>query len=226
MEKKNTYLLNYLSTLCFFCVLLYSCNTKNIATPVTQIDTSSSSVGVWKEVADVPISNSIGRAFATSFVIGNYAYVGLGLSYNVGDPMPTVSDFWKYDPNNNSWSGVAPMPIPIGREQAVSFVIDGKAYVGTGFSSNIAEDSAREHYNDFYKYDPANNAWSKIANFPGAGRSEAISFVLNGKGYVLCGTGDDSLSLTKGYNDMYSYDATSNTWNKEADLRCVDLAGQ
>ncbi len=222
MEKKNTYLLNYLSTLCIFSVFWYSCNTKNINTPVTQIDTSSSSLGVWKEMADVPISasNITGRAFATSFVIGNYAYVGLGLSNNEGEPM--LSDFWKYDPTNNSWSGVAPMPIQVGRERAVSFVVDGKAYVGTGFSSNIAYDSARVYYNDFYRYDPGNNTWSKIANFPGAVRSDAISFVLNGKGYVSCGTDD---SLTKGYNDMYAYDPTSNTWNKEADFPVKNLYG-
>jgi N-acetylneuraminic acid mutarotase len=219
MEKKNIYLLNYLSILCIFCVLLYSCN-KNTATPVTQIDTSSSSVGVWKEVADVPLSdpNIVGRMYATSFVIGDYAYVGLGHPYIVGDSM--LSDFWKYDPNNNSWSGVAPMPI--GREQAVSFVIDGKAYVGTGFNGNLY-DSAREKYNDFYKYDPTNDTWSKIANFPGAARSEALSFVLNGKGYVLGGIGDDL--WTYGYNDMYSYDPTSNTWNKEADFPVKNLYG-
>ena len=69
----------------------------------------------------------------------------------------------------SSYEGVA-------RSGAVGFVIEGKAYVGTGYDGT-------NWLTDFYQYDAEKNNWYKKANFPGAGRSAAVSFTVNGKGY-------------------------------------------
>jgi len=94
------------------------------------------------------------------------------------------------------------------RSEAVSFVINNYAYVGTGW------DGLNTRYNDFWRYDPVNNVWSQAASMPvGTARSSAIAFVANNKGYV--GTGYDGFSYL---SDMYEFDPELGEWNKKADF--------
>ncbi|MEJ0080716.1 MAG: kelch repeat-containing protein [Puia sp.] len=46
------------------------------------------------------------------------------------------------------------------RSEAVSFVIDNFAYVGTGW------DGLNTRFTDFWKYDPVNNVWSQVTSMP------------------------------------------------------------
>ncbi len=87
------------------------------------------------------------------------------------------------------------------RSEAVSFVINNVAYVGTGW------DGLNTRYNDFWKYDPDNNFWVQIISMPGAGRSSAVGMSISGKGYV--GTGFDGYNFL---NDFYELDPDSNVW--------------
>ncbi|GAB4395242.1 MAG: hypothetical protein OHK0053_01320 [Microscillaceae bacterium] len=90
----------------------------------------------------------------------------------------------------------------IPRNNAVSFTINGFAYVGTGYSEE--ED---EYLRDFWRYDPVNNFWTQQADFPGVGRSGAVAFSAREKGYV--GTGyDGDIRLS----DFWAYDPDDNSW--------------
>jgi N-acetylneuraminic acid mutarotase len=93
------------------------------------------------------------------------------------------------------------------RSEAVSFVIDNFAYVGTGW------DGLNTRYTDFWKYDPVGNVWSQVTSMPGVGRSSAIAFSAGGKGYV--GTGYDGFNYL---NDFYELDLSSNTWTQKANF--------
>ncbi|MBI9062583.1 MAG: IPT/TIG domain-containing protein [Marinilabiliaceae bacterium] len=101
-----------------------------------------------------------------------------------------------------------------GRGYAVSFVLNGKAYVGTGFDGT-------NHYSDFYEYDPAINSWRQIANLPGGGRAAASACVVDGVAYVGLGTSeleaykDISGDLKK---DWYKYDPIANNWIQMSDF--------
>ncbi len=99
----------------------------------------------------------------------------------------------------SSYEGVA-------RSGAVGFVIDGKAYVGTGYDGNV-------WLRDFYQYDADKNNWYKKADFPGPARSAAVAFAVNGRGYV--GTGYDGTNYLK---DFYEYDPSADTWTQVADF--------
>ncbi|MEJ1238600.1 kelch repeat-containing protein [Chryseolinea sp. T2] len=99
----------------------------------------------------------------------------------------------------SSYEGVA-------RSGAVGFVIDGKAYVGTGYTGTV-------WLKDFYEYDADKNNWFKRAEFPGIARSAAVAFTANGKGYV--GTGYDGTNYLK---DFYEYDPIADTWTQIADF--------
>ncbi|MBN2164963.1 MAG: galactose oxidase [Marinilabiliaceae bacterium] len=96
----------------------------------------------------------------------------------------------------------------IPRTGAVSFVIDGNAYVGLGY--NGKEDI---RLRDFWMYDPVNDYWSQVDSFPGVDRNGAVAFSVNGKGYV--GTGDEGEDPVK---DFYEYDPTEDKWTRIADF--------
>jgi len=106
-----------------------------------------------------------------------------------------LGDWYK----KSSYEGVA-------RSGAVSFVIDGKAYVGTGYDGD-------KWLKDFYMYDPDKNNWFKRAEFPGVARNSAVAFTINGKGYV--GTGSDG---TNNLKDFYEYDPVADAWTPIPDF--------
>ena len=97
-----------------------------------------------------------------------------------------------------------------GRENAATFVTGGKAYLGTGY---IYKNYNNVFFKDFYQYDSNTEKWTKIADFPGEARYDAIAFSVNGKGYVGLGKGkDDNLK------DFYEYNPNNNTWERIADF--------
>jgi len=106
------------------------------------------------------------------------------------------------------WAAEAQLDGPA-RSEAVSFVINNVAYLGTGW------DGLNTRYADFWKYDPANNIWSQVISMPDSTvRSSAAAFAIDGKGYV--GTGYDGF---KYLNDFYQFDPALNLWVKIADFK-------
>lgn len=144
-----------------------------------------------------------GREGAVSFVIGNYAYVGLGYTGS-----GVSKDFWRYDPFNNYWTKIADFGGDA-RENAVVFVINDTAYVGTGDSGypNYTK------YKDFWKYDVSLNAWKRVADFGGTARTGAVAFAIGNKAYV--GTGQDDTDALK---DLWEYSPGNNIWTKKNDI--------
>ena len=116
-------------------------------------------------------------------------------SNNTDDDVITDGDWWSL----SDFDGVP-------RSDAVSFVIDGKAYFGTGYDGD-------DRLSDFWQYDPEKNYWLKKANFPGSARNGAVAFSINGKDYIGTGyDGEDEL------NDFWEYDPDTNTWTQKADF--------
>jgi N-acetylneuraminic acid mutarotase len=59
------------------------------------------------------------------------------------------------------------------------------------------------------------NTWTRIADFPGTGRTGAIGFSINGKGYAGLGY-DGSGQYDK--KDLWEYDTLTNSWTQRADF--------
>ncbi len=94
------------------------------------------------------------------------------------------------------------------RSEAVSFVINDTAYLGTGW------DGLNIRYSDFWKYDQANDVWGQLAVMPDSGgRSSAVGFATDGKGYI--GTGYDGFLYLK---DFWQYDPVLDTFYRKADF--------
>ena len=94
----------------------------------------------------------------------------------------------------------------VARSEAVSFVLNNKVYIGTGYDGT-------NRLQDLWQYDPVLNSWRQKATFIGAPRSSAVAFAANGKGYL--GTGYDGANKL---NDFYQYNDTTNTWIQKSNF--------
>ncbi len=130
----------------------------------------------------IPLAELNGKIY----VFGGFKYPDSGPRSWV--PVDTV---WEYDPANDSWKALAPMPTK--RGSAVAAVHDGKIYVigGAGNhpgSKETVVHPAKPHraLNTNEVYDPATNTWETRSTMPTA-RNHAAIGVVNNKIYVIGG---------------------------------------
>jgi N-acetylneuraminic acid mutarotase len=135
----------------------------------------------WKQLSDFA---GAGRYAAVGFSDDKYGYIGTGHGGNY------YADFWQYDPTLDRWketSGLTGSP----REGAVTMTVDDNVFVCGG-------DADGKYVKDLWVFDPANQTWTDVtpqassgsyySNFQIAvGRSDAVAFSLNGKGYIATG---------------------------------------
>lgn len=155
-------------------------------------------IGNW--VRSTPFKGSR-RSGAVVFTINNKAYIGLG--YNGDD---YFTDFYEYDLALGFWKTKAPFT-GVPRERAVAFTIDGKAYIGLGYN----RDEDKEELRDFWRYDPEADTWTKLTDFGGSARYNAVAFSINGMGYV--GTGNDGSNWN---GDFWEYNPDNDSWEEIA----------
>jgi N-acetylneuraminic acid mutarotase len=107
------------------------------------------------------------------------------------------------------WTPIADFPNV--RYATHSFMIGSKFYVGGGLSSYPPPVAN----SDLQEYDSATNVWTQKASLPGnLSIYGASSFVLNGKGYMVCG---EIVPGSYNYNStLYEYDPTSDSWSSKA----------
>lgn len=166
----------------------------------------------WTQKADLPGSP---RRDAVSFVINNYAFVGSGMDSVSGPTGNTLKDFWRYNPQTNSWSAIADFPGAGGEGIyfATGFSVAGKGYLCGG------KITASIYSNQLWEYKPSNNQWIQRANFPGGVRYQMVSFVVGDKAYV--GMGTDQNVYKK---DVYCYDPGANSWQAIAPFPAYERA--
>lgn len=158
----------------------------------------------------VKLNDFIGgkRERAVAFSINGYGYVGTGT-----DTAEVVrADFWRYDPNSDSWAQIAPIPGPA-RRDAVAFELNGFGYVGTGMSDHVSANG--NILSDFWRYNAILNEWDSIAPFPGnqgGGVYFSTGFSVGGKGYV-CGGKTGNSTYT---SELWEYKPTNDTWFQRA----------
>lgn len=104
--------------------------------------------GYWSRLKNTPF-NSIDKAISCNGI----GYVIQFQNYKSNFP------FWRYDPQSDQWTKMSPFP-GNSRIDPVFVECNGIIYCGLGKISNIFY----ELMTDFWKYDPATNAWSKCAD--------------------------------------------------------------
>lgn len=159
----------------------------------------------WTSVSHFNATSA--RQHAIAFSIDNKGYVGLGKSANGPDAI-LYNDLWEYDPTDNSWTQKSNFPGKA-RYDSVAFVIENKAYVGTGQGKS-------GYLHDFWEYNPATDEWRQISSLANFGRDRAVAFSLHKKGYVGLGSkGTGQKNLLK---DFWKYDPKKDRWIKLNDF--------
>lgn len=115
------------------------------------------------------------RYGGSSFVIGNYAYFGLGTDENM-----FTNDFYRYDPAINSWTPICFFP-GSPRFDCSSFVINNLGYLVFGSDGGYKD--------ELWQYDPNDDYWYAKASFPGGARRSGIAFSINNRGFAGTGKG-------------------------------------
>jgi N-acetylneuraminic acid mutarotase len=148
--------------------------------------------------------DGLARIGATSFALTHAGqskgYVCMGQTQTIA----FMNDLWEYDRSTEAWTQKANFT-GAPRREAVGFVIDNKAYVGTG-------SSAAGLKKDFYVYDPSNNTWEQISDFTGTARRAAVGFSMDAYGFV--GTGDDGALC----QDFWMYNPQTDQWIQKANF--------
>lgn len=156
----------------------------------------------WDQEESIGGVNGAGlnRGSACAFSIGFKAYVCLGQ----GETNAFFKDNWEYDLVNQTWSQKSDF-IGEARRQAVAFVIDNIAYVGTGISASGLK-------KDMYSYVSETNTWTQLNDFSGTARKEAAAFTMGSFGYIS--TGDDGIMLS----DFWEYNANLDNWVEKTSM--------
>lgn len=138
-------------------------------------------------------------------------YIGTGHAVMGGDLIQTAQ-FYTFDPSASqiSMEPVTALPLRINgvdlgifpRESAVTFVADSNRYVGSGRATN-------NDLKDFFRFIPPASPtdtvrWEYVGSLPDAasGRTEAIAFTVNNRGFVGMGTALGNRYLT----DLWEFD--------------------
>ncbi|SHG76769.1 Kelch repeat-containing protein [Flagellimonas flava] len=159
----------------------------------------------WKQMADFIGTE---RTDPFSFVIDGHLYIGAG---DDGVSTEGPNDFYRFDPNTNTWTQLDDFPGNPNqmREVAATFTINGKGYVYGG-RQGIPNTPI---YNDLWEYDPKLDTWKEKNGFETAGRTGAVGFSLNSKGYIGLGYKVDLL-----LNDLWEYNPIDDTWIEKTSL--------
>jgi N-acetylneuraminic acid mutarotase len=146
---------------------------------------------VWIQLKDFP-----GDARAGATVCADSVHIFFGTGYRFGN----YSDWWEYFPESDSWIQRKDMPSGAGRVNAVSLNINHRSFVASGRYWGGTQTNGHLK-SDVLEYDVNRNVWYRRGNIPTGGRENAVSFVINGKGYIGQGENDSRI-----FNDFWCFE--------------------
>ena len=147
-----------------------------------EYDISSDS---WTKKLSLPGSV---RHHPYQFAIGDYVYAGMGHHL-----MDIFNDWYRYDPATDTWETMASLPDQ-GRVAGSQFSHKGMGYIISG----EGESHSSMPTGEFWRYDPAQNAWEQLPPHPGSSRWAPSTFIVNDVLYIINGEGSNAL-VGEGY---------------------------
>lgn len=157
---------------------------------------SSIAAQEWVQIDNFPGTE---RDDAVFFQSGSDFYVGTGLAIG----WVTTYDFYRFDPESESWNQLNTDNLIPPRQYASSFSIGGKGFVLGGSNGNIK-------LNDVWKLDATLNHWQQVASIPILqGLEGAVSFSYENEAILVGGR----TSNTTNNAEVFSYKADVNLWS-------------
>lgn len=135
------------------------------------------------------------RYKAATFTLDNKIYISTGAGAALGS---LYTDTWMYDPNSNAWTQKSAFP-GTPRWQTTCFSLNGLGFLVGGLTAPTG--GGPFYLDDFWLYDPTNDKWTKLNNFPGGSTMGGVTFLLNNKIYF--GTGASANGVYK--NDFWEF---------------------
>jgi hypothetical protein len=145
----------------------------------------------WKQKSKYPGQGT--SQAGGGFAINGKIYYGSGRLFNFN----YVSDFWEYNPINDSWTNIGNVPIAVSKP--FTFVLNGKGYMG-----------GNQMGTSFFEFDPTTLSWTPRASIPSTPVT-SICFYNNSFGFV--GTSNTTNSGT-----LYKYNPSNNIWTSVNNL--------
>ena len=163
----------------------------------------------WEKITSP--QNHAFRSFSSSFSIGTSAYLFGGnnsINQSLNDLLSYEIDTTVSICDSLVWQKRKSFPDSM-RAVTTGFALQGKGYVCCG--KDAFNGSGINFFKDTWEFDPGENDWSRVADFPGVARSGTVAFVIDSFAYV--GLGWDGTNALK---DMYRYSPSSNKWDSIA----------
>jgi len=129
-----------------------------------------------------------------------------------------INNAWEYDPANDSWKALAPMPSKRGSPVAVAvndkiYVIGGVTLLPGSSNTALSFDTPQLVVGTVEEYDPATNAWRERSPMP-TPRNHASIGAVNGKIYVIGGrVGAAFIGLATDVSVVEEYDPAADKWS-------------
>lgn len=108
-------------------------------------------------------------------------------------------------------------PDAVPRHHPVTFSIDGYGYMIAG--NDVITNSKEPTLKDVLRYDPKENEWTHLNDFPGPRRGYSYGLEYQGKGYMGFGVEQDS-SGWELLDDLWEYDPKTDTWTELSPCPC------
>ena len=146
-----------------------------------------------------------------------YAFGGFVYPTTGGAAWVPIDNAWEYNPAQDAWKALAPMPIK--RGAAAAAVVGDKIYVIGGATTQpwakenfLSQVTPQRGLGTVEAYDPASNTWKELTPMP-TPRNHAAIGAVNGKIYVIGGrVGAAFIGLASDTSLVEVYDPATDTW--------------
>ncbi|GHF37466.1 hypothetical protein GCM10017781_12700 [Deinococcus metalli] len=138
---------------------------------------------MWHTAAPLPRArNHLGAA-----VLDGVIYV-VGGQHLGDEAYGDVTEVERYDSATDTWTAVAPLPVPLGHVSASTVVWNSKVLaIGGVTTATHAGAIEGEEVGSVFAYDPATNTWSALTSLPGP-RQSPVADVIGGALIVTTGS--------------------------------------
>ena len=141
-------------------------------------------------------------AAASIFAFNGEAYVFAGRTTSG----KYTNLLWKYTPTSDQWTLIHTPDSLLPRVSSSVCVLDNEVYLGLGYKGPLHQDKG--YLRDFWKFSPATQKWTRLADFPANTTVKNCLFAGDGAIYALYGF------YREFTRDVYRYDIQKNIWEK------------
>ena len=188
--------------------IIGGCETADWTKTSRRLQIYNASDDSWTQGPELPVE----LGWPMVAVYGEIIYVFGGMRNGA----VSTDQAWAYDPAANAWAAIRPLPVKA--MNGVAVTVGESVYVGLGYQRvDGSAEGVTENFLDFYRYNPADNSYTRMADAP-EGACYAAVGTCDGNVYVVHGA-----RYEIGFHDMkdygwadgvLKYQPASNAWTK------------